>query len=381
MLIIDEISFIGRALFAQIHYRLQQGRRAHFAETAKQPEECYFGNSSIILAGDFGQLEPIDDTSLCELAPRQSNCPQKLSYLWRHAMTGHHLVSLFKEAILLKRVHRSKEDMWWTESCLRLRNLDDETRDEFQADYDRWRHHDLDFGHFSKEQKEYFETHAVWLCARCEDVGIRNGRKLAHRAMGSKQPVHRINAMHSHQSAKRKSADAFSGLRSVVNLVRGCKIMITRNVAYHYGLANGTRGILVGVVYPPGSRMGGFPEAIIVSIPDYCGPVFYPGEPTWVPILAMTDYQGSQRRTQFPIVAGFAMTINKSQGLTIKEGVVINLNGVGRFRPASSHGLPFVALTRSESFAMTAFKGIPGLDDFLKGLESKMLKTRKVFDK
>ena len=30
---------------------------------------------------------------------------------------------------------------------------------------------------------------------------------------------------------------------------------------------------------------------------------------------------------------------------------------------------------------MTAFKGIPGLDDFLKGLESKMLKTRKVFDK
>ena len=29
-------------------------------------------------------------------------------------------------------------------------------------------------------------------------------------------------------------------------------------------------------------------------------------------------------RTQFPVVAGFALTVNKAQGLTIKEGVVIN---------------------------------------------------------
>ena len=127
--------------------------------------------------------------------------------------------------------------------------------------------------------------------------------------------------------------------------------------------------------------MGVFPEAIVVSIPDYCGPEFYPGEPSWVPIFAMTDYQGSQTRTQFPIVAGFAMTINKSQGLTMKEGVVVNLAGSSRFRPASFHGLPFVALTRSESFAMTAFKNIPPLDDFLKALSSPMLKSRKKFDK
>ena len=30
-------------------------------------------------------------------------------------------------------------------------------------------------------------------------------------------------------------------------------------------------------------------------------------------------------RLQFPVVAGFAMAINKAQGLTIKEGVVIHL--------------------------------------------------------
>jgi hypothetical protein len=61
-------------------------------------------------------------------------------------------------------------------------------------------------------------------------------------------------------------------------------------------------------------------------------------------------------RTQFPVVASFAMTVNKAQGLTMKEGVV--LKGSSRFRPASKHGLPFVAFTRSESFAMTAFKDL-----------------------
>ena len=35
LLVVDEISFIGRALLCKMHLRLQQGRRAHFAETAK----------------------------------------------------------------------------------------------------------------------------------------------------------------------------------------------------------------------------------------------------------------------------------------------------------------------------------------------------------
>ena len=85
-------------------------------------------------------------------------------------------------------------------------------------------------------------------------------------------------------------------------------------------------------------------------------------------------------RTQFPVVAGFAMTVNKAQGLTVKEGVVIHLAGSQRFRPAAKHGLPFVAFTRSESFAMTAFKNIPAWSDFAKGRESDMLRMRRAFE-
>ena len=84
-------------------------------------------------------------------------------------------------------------------------------------------------------------------------------------------------------------------------------------------------------------------------------------------------------RTQFPIVAGFALTVNKAQGLTLKEGVVIHLVGGARFRPAAKHGLPFVAWTRSESFKMTAFKNLPPWNDFEKGHDSDMLRMRNAF--
>ena len=157
--------------------------------------------------------------------------------------------------------------------------------------------------------------------------------------------------------------------------------MISRNIAYKYGLANGTRGKLVGVVYPVGAPVGSFPEALIVEVPEYCGPAFYPSEPKWVPILPKVSIKEGTRQTreQFPVVAGYALTVNKAQGLTLKEGVVIKLTSGKRFKAASKHGLPFVAFTRSESFAMTAFKNLPPWDDFQKGRDSDMLRMRQDF--
>ena len=84
-------------------------------------------------------------------------------------------------------------------------------------------------------------------------------------------------------------------------------------------------------------------------------------------------------RCQFPLAAGFALTVNKAQGLAVKEGVVIHLVGSKRFRPAAEHGLPFVAWTRSESFAMTAFKHLPPWGDFAQGRQSDMLRMRQNF--
>ncbi len=104
------------------------------------------------------------------------------------------------------------------------------------------------------EQKAYFESKAVWLCARCEDVGGRNGRKLAEMAEKQKELVHQIHAIHSRKTGRLLSSSAFGGLRSVINLARGCRVVLTKNPAYLYGLANGTRGTFVGAVYGPGGN-------------------------------------------------------------------------------------------------------------------------------
>ena len=162
---------------------------------------------------------------------------------------------------------------------------------------------------------------------------------MAHMAEDQKEFIHQIHAQHSSKHARKHPSTAFNGLRSHIDLVRGCKGMITRNIAYLYGLANGARGKILGVVYPPNTEAAAFPEAIVMGVPDYCGPTFYDGEPAWVPILPCTALKQGTRmiRTQFPIVAGFALAVIKAQGLAIEEGAVINLRGSARFRPASKH--------------------------------------------
>ncbi len=50
--------------------------------------------------------------------------PEKLRHVWKHVRQGRLLVQDFKEAFVLRRIHRSDSDMWWTESFLRLRNFE-----------------------------------------------------------------------------------------------------------------------------------------------------------------------------------------------------------------------------------------------------------------
>ena len=138
-----------------------------------------------------------------------------MRHLFRHGRLGKLLLDTFDEAVMLRRIRRSKDDMGGTESCLSQWNFDCA-----KADWEWWRQRDLDRGHLSEEQLEYFDNEAVWLCARCEDVGARNGRKLAHMAEDRKLLVHKIEALHSrHKKAKRESPKAFDGLRSIVRLV------------------------------------------------------------------------------------------------------------------------------------------------------------------
>ena len=111
------------------------------------------------------KVKPMNFSIRCQIFPKQNT----INF-------SHSSKIQCKEAVMLKQIHRSKEDLWWTESCLRLRDF----TCTYHGDYEEWRMHDLDRGHVNAEQKFHFENKALWLCARCEDVGQRNGRRLAH---------------------------------------------------------------------------------------------------------------------------------------------------------------------------------------------------------
>ena len=80
IIIVDEVSFIGRAFFHRMHCRLQQAKRGWFAERGLDPDTYQFGNISMTIVGDFGNLEPIDDISRCDDETAYATCPKPL---WR----------------------------------------------------------------------------------------------------------------------------------------------------------------------------------------------------------------------------------------------------------------------------------------------------------
>ena len=85
---------------------------------------------------------------------------------------------------------------------------------------------------------------------------------------------------------------------------------------------------MVGVVDGPGG-VGTLPEAVVCEFPNYCGRALYDSESHWVPIRPMFAIRDDSRLTryQFPLTAGFAVTVSSAQGLTSKDGVVIHLVG------------------------------------------------------
>lgn len=126
----------------------------------------------------------------------------------------------------------------------------------------------------------------------------------------------------------------FSGIPlAKLNLKVGFPIMLIRNLAPAEGLCNGSRLVI--------TRM----TDRVIEARILCGD--HAGKLAFIPRITLTPSTSELpfvlKRRQFPIRVAFAMTINKSQGQSVKH------IGLDLRTPVFSHGQLYVALSRSTS--------------------------------
>ena len=310
-LIIDEISMVGRKVFGQIDRRLRQAFPHHAQDV--------FGGCSVLLFGDFGQLPPVMDLPLYTTDTRSDLSDQ-----------GRHAYLHFEKAITLTRIMRQTgqhpDQVYFRDILLRLRNAEVTQED--------WNHL-MTRTPTSVDDLTPF-TNGLRLHPTVEAVVEHNVAKL----QASGQPIATIRAAHTGANAAKASPDDAGGLEAIVCLARSARVMLTSNLWVKVGLVNGAMGTIEAIAY----RSGGPPDlplAVMVRFDHYSGPALHDGTVPITPLRRTWHNSGVQcSRLQLPLKLAWAVTIHKSQGLTLNK-VVIDL-GKREF----SCGLTYVACSR-----------------------------------
>ena len=345
--IFDEMSMIGCRMLGMIDARLRQA----FPNAADQ----VFGGRSVILVGDFGQLPPVGDSPVWS-EPKTSRAMEK---------RGQSAFATFTTAVVLDRVVRQAGDTSFRNALLRLR--DAETTD---ADYD------LFCRCFMAAGGDDFDS-AVHLYPTKKKVAEYNLRKLSELHCRT-NPVAMIPAKHSPNVASAKNADTeqAGGLRKMVYLARDARVMLTVNIWVDAGLVNGSVGTVVDIVYSGDKRSPhDLPDFVVCHFPQYRGPPY--AGPNTVPIAPVQrtwlHENRALARVNLPLTLAWAVTIHKSQGLTLDKAVV----DIGNSE--RSAGLSFVALSRVRS--LDHLRLVPfGIDRLKKIAKNTNVQKRKQVD-
>ena len=216
------------------------------------------------------------------------------------------------------------------------------------------------------EEKKWFKN-AVRLFAKNEDVNAYNYSKL--KKLNS--PVAKIEGEHNCEEAKKGSQQHASGLAPVLYLSIGSRIMLKTNIWTDKGLVNGALGYVRKIVYLPECYPPEhLPEILMIEFDNYTNPTI----DNLVPISLVTRYWKSKSyncsRKQFPVDLAWAITIHKSQGLTLDKAV-IDLGDKER-----SLGLTYVALSRVKTLEGLIFNTSYNFKRFDNLKKSKLLEDR-----
>ena len=157
------------------------------------------------------------------------------------------------------------------------------------------------------------------------------------------QPIAFIDAKHSSDEARSIPADEMSGLQPTVYIARGARVMLTMNLWTDAGLCNGATGTITDIIFAASQKPPSLPLAVIVCFDNYQGHSIS-NLPKCVPIcpvtVSHTSYYGCHERQQLPLKLAWAITIHKSQGLTLEKAWI----DIGPSEAVP--GITYVALSR-----------------------------------
>ena len=335
-IVIDEYSMLGQATFGWIDRRCKQ-----ITGNCNLP----FGGVSLILTGDPGQLPPVADKPLYHAKP---GCNIKEQ--------GHLGYKMFDKVIKLT-VNRRVQgaEMSQVKFCELLKRLrrGKSTTDDWKLLLTRQPANVKNLAEFDDATRLFFSN---------EDVAKYNHNQLTL----LQQPIANINAHHSSVLAKRASQDEMFGLEPLVFLAKGAKVMLTMNLWPSIGLCNGATGIVVDIIYHINHQPPNLPIAVIVKFNNYTGPSINDKIPACVPICPITVAahlaEGMHERQQLPPKLAWAMTIHKSQGLTLSKAWI----DIGKSE--NTPEISYVALSRVKTLSSCVIE--PMTLERLTGLKS-----------
>ncbi|XP_059064702.1 uncharacterized protein LOC131856794 [Cryptomeria japonica] len=114
--------------------------------------------------------------------------------------------------------------------------------------------------------------------------------------------------------------------------------MLLANLWIEVGLVNGSIGLVKNIIYEPSTKPPDLPNFIIVHFQNYKGPPWNTLHPNDIPIAPIAP----STRTQIPLTTAWAITIHKSQGLTLDKATIDLGN-------TEKQGLTFTAISRVKS--------------------------------